>query len=78
MPAFDAVADGRGRYIGQERLARDEIDQHPVPAAALEVLDRLPGGEYAQEGLDLTPANVERARRELADIGPAAIDRTGP
>jgi uncharacterized protein DUF6158 len=30
------------------------------------------------EGRDPTPANVERARRELADDGPAAIERTVP
>jgi hypothetical protein len=30
------------------------------------------------EGRDPTPRNVERARRELADDGPAAIERTVP
>lgn len=30
------------------------------------------------EGRDPTPANVERARRELAEDGPAAIERTVP
>lgn len=30
------------------------------------------------EGRDPTPANVERAREELAEDGPAAIDRTVP
>jgi len=29
-------------------------------------------------GWDPTPANVERARRELAEWGPAAIERTVP
>ncbi|GAA0540498.1 hypothetical protein GCM10010172_22220 [Paractinoplanes ferrugineus] len=30
------------------------------------------------EGRDPTPENVERARRELAEDGPAAIERTVP
>jgi len=30
------------------------------------------------EGHDPTPRNVERARQELADEGPAAIERTVP
>jgi hypothetical protein len=30
------------------------------------------------EGRDATPENVERARRELAEEGPAAIERTVP
>jgi hypothetical protein len=30
------------------------------------------------EGHDPTPANVERARRELEEDGPAAIERTVP
>jgi hypothetical protein len=30
------------------------------------------------EGRDPTPRNVERARRQLADDGPAAIERTVP
>jgi hypothetical protein len=137
MPAFDAFVDDL--YTGQERLARDEIYRRAVaadlPAGAMDVLDRLPEGEYAQdelsealgqiaqpdatplsidddladlvgeadlvgddtvsvrtgaeqewdpedlvaaEGRDPTPANIERARRELAEDGPAAIERTVP
>jgi hypothetical protein len=30
------------------------------------------------EGRDPTPANVERARRELEELGPAAIEKTVP
>lgn len=30
------------------------------------------------EGQDPTPENIERARRELADEGPAAIEKTVP
>ena len=30
------------------------------------------------KGQDPTPANVERARRELAERGPAAIEKTVP
>ncbi|HEX7745472.1 MAG TPA: hypothetical protein VF462_09455 [Micromonosporaceae bacterium] len=32
----------------------------------------------AGKGLDPTPENVERARRELAEDGPAAIEKTVP
>jgi hypothetical protein len=30
------------------------------------------------EGRDPTPANVERSRRKLQELGPAAIERTVP
>ncbi len=30
------------------------------------------------EGRDPTPKNVERARRELEELGPAAIEKTVP
>jgi hypothetical protein len=30
------------------------------------------------EGRDPTPANVERSRRELEELGPAAIEKTVP
>jgi hypothetical protein len=30
------------------------------------------------KGMDPTPKNVERARRELPEFGPAAIERTVP
>lgn len=30
------------------------------------------------KGQDPTPRNVERARRELAELGPAAIEKTVP
>lgn len=30
------------------------------------------------KGWDPTPANIERARRELAELGPAAIEKTVP
>lgn len=30
------------------------------------------------KGQDPTPKNVERARRELAELGPAAIEKTVP
>ncbi|GAA3193879.1 hypothetical protein ACFO1B_03890 [Dactylosporangium siamense] len=30
------------------------------------------------EGRDPTPANVERSRRKLEELGPAAIERTVP
>ncbi|TDC72738.1 hypothetical protein E1193_27055 [Micromonospora sp. KC606] len=29
-------------------------------------------------GQDLTPENIERARRDLAELGPAAIEKTVP
>ncbi|TDB78620.1 MULTISPECIES: hypothetical protein [unclassified Micromonospora] len=32
----------------------------------------------AARGQDLTPENIERARRDLAELGPAAIERTVP
>ncbi|HWG99526.1 MAG TPA: hypothetical protein VNV66_09425 [Pilimelia sp.] len=32
----------------------------------------------AAKGLDPTPANIERCRRELAELGPAAIERVVP
>jgi hypothetical protein len=77
MPAFDAFVGER--YIGQERLVRDGINRRAVPAglpvAALEVLDQLPGGEYAHRRHEPTPANVEPAGRTLAEDGPAAIER---
>jgi hypothetical protein len=48
--------------------------------------DRRTGGEQPWDpedlavgkGLDPTPANVERARRELAEDGSAAIEKTVP
>ncbi|MGN9777866.1 hypothetical protein ACTMS0_19200 [Micromonospora sp. H33] len=32
----------------------------------------------AARGQDLTPENIEKARRDLAELGPAAIERTVP
>lgn len=67
------------REVDPRRLAdgaRDLRDQPGPRTGAEQPWD--PEDVAIAEGRDPTPANVERARRSLADEGPAAIERTVP
>ena len=57
----------------------------PVPSTARSTIFRTgaeqpwdPEDLAVAEGRDPTPKNVERARRELEELGPAAIERLVP
>jgi hypothetical protein len=58
-----------------ERRESDE-DNAPIRTGADQPWD--PEDLAVAEGRDPTPENVERARRELEQDGPAAIERTVP
>ena len=54
----------------------DQSGSHPVRTGADQPWD--PEDLAVAEGRDPTPRNVEHARRELEELGPAAIEKTVP
>lgn len=70
------------REVDPERLAEGARDRGNggSPYSARTGADQPwdPEDLVAAEGRDPTPENLSRARRELADEGPAAIERTVP
>jgi hypothetical protein len=72
MRALEDFIDGL--YVGTERLDRVEIYRRAVAAelsaTELEVLDRVPEGEYAQDEL------IEAVR--LLEDGPSPVERSTP
>jgi hypothetical protein len=69
------------REVDPDRLRegarnRDRVDDLPVRTGADQPWD--PEDLAEAEGKDPTPENVAEARRELAEEGPAAIERTVP
>ena len=69
------------REVDPDRLRagardRDRVDDLPVRTGAEQAWD--PEDLAEAEGRDPTPENVDRARRELAEEGPSAIERTVP
>jgi hypothetical protein len=72
----------RARIEGEFREPAEAVGPGPgTPLTALRTGAEQPWDPEdlaVAEGRDPTPANVERARRELAEEGPAAIERTVP
>ena len=66
-PTDDLIGDAHGGPAGSAGDARTGAEQ-PWDPEDLAVA----------EGADPTPGNVERARRELEEEGPSAIERTVP
>jgi Family of unknown function (DUF6158) len=64
-----------GREVSPARLAAGARDRAARTGAEQEW---EPADLAVAEGRDPTPGNVERARRELAEQGPAAVERTVP
>lgn len=60
------------------RTADPDPRRQPVPARTGAEQPWDPEDLAVAEGRDPTPANVERSRRELDELGPAAIERTVP
>lgn len=85
------MAELEDEYL--RRFPEREVDPHRLAEGARERASRQGRPAYARtgaeqpwdpedlvaaEGRDLTPANIERARRRLAAEGPAAIGKTVP
>lgn len=71
------------REVDPYRLAagaRERARRHGQPAGVRTGAEQPwdPEDLVAAEGRDLTPANIERARRKLAEEGAAAIGKTVP
>ncbi len=75
----DETPEFREPATVDERSAAADADQ-PPPAAYRTGADQPwdPEDLAVAEGRDPTPENVERARRELEEDGPAAVERTVP
>jgi hypothetical protein len=73
--ANDASNDDAADLVGQADLAGPDTPVN-VRTGAEQPWD--PEDLAVAEGHDPTPANVERARRELEEEGPAAIERNVP
>ena len=71
----DAAEDDAADLVGEADLSGPESDAN-VRTGAEQPWD--PEDLAVAEGRDPTPANVERARRELEEDGPAAIERNVP
>jgi hypothetical protein len=80
-PAFREPGDASGEGDSEADLIRDPLNGGLGGAG-----DRRTGSEQpwdpedlaVAKGLDPTPENVERARRELAEDGAAAVEKTVP
>lgn len=67
----------RGRTLEERGFVMAEKEQRWQPRTGAEQ-PWEPEDLAVAEGRDPTPRNVERARRELAAEGPAAIEKTVP
>ena len=80
-PAFREAGEVPGEPEPEADLIRDPLGGGSGGAGAFRTGAEQPWDPEdlaVAQGHDPTPANVERARRELADEGPSAVERTVP